>query len=535
MELYTKIMQQCTKYGCAFMNTIGQDCKIKSRCGHESVVSPNQFSKHKIGIYCDDCLGDILIKELATCVNCSKPFIPTETKFLFCSPSCASSISMTEQRKLAQREFNLKRIPSYLNDDGSLMSNEEIEEIKKSKKRKATTLEVQVGDTTYAISKKGKFVEFVEIKSTYESKGCSLLTTEDEYMQMKLTKPLKSMLFDVISICGHKEKSLYYSFIESNTCLYCKRCTIIRARETLIGQAKTDDGYGNSLMTQKLAIDIVKQKCLDIFDAIKTRDGCDSDLLVRPKGSTDDCWLKLKIKSTIASDGNISFRINKLHQSIYLLVSVATQEIWLFDPEIIQVRTYYMKQHKDVYDENLVKNIDDLNKRLEDKYTEQKHIGIFEELNNPISPAMKIEYAFVRKRETTIGFLKFDHNEITGAVYNFKIENLKFQESVVSKQTGRNTFVVNMSKNSRQKSRKPYDIGDNDFYWINLNDAISENFFVVPERLMVTHGFLETKTDKGRKYLSIETNLWINTFKFNYRTINTDREKERLLKIINDK
>lgn len=524
-------MHQCTKYGCDFKHTVGIDCKIISRCGHESIVSPNQFTKYKTGVYCVQCLGDILYQEIATCVNCAKNFVPTETKFLFCSPSCASSISMTDKRKREQKESNLKKNPLYLNDDGSLKSDEEIGEIRRSKKRKGVNLEIQVGETTYSIPKKGKFVDFTEIKSAYESKGCTLLTTEDEYIQMKLCKPLKSMWFDVISICGHQEKSLYYSFTESDTCLYCKRCTIIRARETLIGQAKTDDGYGNSLMTQKLAIDIVKHKCEDMFDGIKTRDGCDSDLLVRPKGSTSDCWLKLKIKSTIHGDGNISFRINKLHQSIYLMVSITTQEIWMFDPDIVQIRTYYMKQNKQVYNDNLVNDNEDLIRRLRDKYTAQKYVGKFDDLNEPISLAMKLEYAYVLKRESTIGFLKFDRNAITGAVYNFKVGNLKFQENVVSKQTGKNTFVANISKNSRQQTRKPYDIGDNDFYWINLNDS-SEDFFVVSEHAMISNGFIETSNEKGHMYLSIQSNPWIYKFKFNYGTINTEHEKERLLGII---
>jgi hypothetical protein len=486
--------------------------------------------KYKVGVYCNDCFGDVLVNELATCLNCSKKFSPTETKFLFCSPSCASSISMTEQRKIALRERNLKRNPLYLNDDGSLKPDDEINSIKKTLKRKCI-FSVQVGETTYEIPKRGKFVEFNDIKSAYESKGCTFLTTEEEYIQMKLCKPLKKMWFDIISICGHKEKSLYYSFIESDTCLYCKRCTIIRARETLIGQAKTDTGYGNSLMTQKLAIDIVKQQCENFFDTMKTRDGCDSDLLVRPKCVTENCWLKLKIKSTIHDKDEISFRINKIHQSIYLMVSIATQEIWLFDPENVLIRTYYMKQNRHVYDENLVKNKDDLIARFIEKYNEHKYTGKFDKLNEPISPQMKLEYEYVLKRESTVTFLKFDRNDIAGAVYNFKVGMLKFQENVVSIQIGKNAVIANISKCSRQKTRKPYDVGDNDFYWINVNDS-SNDFYVVPERAMISHGFIDTIESSGSKYLSIGSNPWVNEYKFNYNTIQSDSEKSKLLSLI---
>lgn len=531
MELYTKVMQQCTRYGCSFKHTVGQNCKLVSRCGHETIVSVNCFMKYKIGVYCTDCMEDIMFSGHAECINCLEQFKPTETKFLFCSASCGSSISMTDERKQQQREKLLKKTLEYVNDDGSLKSLDEIDEIKKSKKRKSPNMEMTIGENTYSIVKKGKFVEFAEIKSAYETAGCKLLTTEEEYIQMKQIKQLKYMLFDVISLCGHQEKSLYYSFTMSNTCLYCKRCTLIRARETLIGQAKTDDGYGNSLMTQKLAIDIIKQKCAVAFRAIKTRDGCDSDLLVIPHGSSDNCWLKLKIKSTINQDGNIFFRISKIHQSIYLLVSIATHEIWMFDPTDIKIRTYYMKQHKDVYNDNIIKNDSDLISRLQKKYTDKKYIGTFDELNDPISPAMKVEYKFVLKRERTIDFFKFDRNEITGAVYNFKIGNLKFQESVVSKQTGKNSFVINMSKNSRQKTKKPYDIGDNDFYWINLNDT-QNYFYVIPEHALVKFGFIQTPDQDGTIYLSISVNQWLEKYKFTYDTINTENEKQRLISLV---
>lgn len=530
--IYNKIMSQCAKYGCSFVHTVGTNCKIVSKCGHETIVSPNQFNKHKIGVYCVECLDNILQSENANCINCEQQFIPTETKFLFCSSSCASSISMTESRKKSLRENMLKKISAYLNDDGSLKSDEEIAEIKKSKKRKISTIDIVVGDNVYTIQKKGKFVDFSKIKSDYEEKGCKLLTTEEEYLLMKQTKPLKAMIFDIVSLCGHNEKSLYYSFTESNTCLYCKRCTLIRARETLIGQAKTDEGFGTSLMTQKLAIDIIKQKCELDFEAIKTRDGCNSDLLVRPREFQDiDCWLKLKIKSTVYGENEISFRINKLHQAVYMFVSIATQEIWLFDPENISVRTYYVTHQRELYKDNAITGTDDLVQKLRARYLERKHVGTFEKLNEPISPAMKLEYKYVLLREKTISFLNFIRNNITGAVYNFKVGNLKFQESVVSKQHKKNSCYINMCKNSRQKTKKPYDVGDNDFYWFNINDE-TETFYVVPENALIESGHIQTESQPGEMYLSIGTTEWLFRYMFNYKTISDTNEKDRLVSLL---
>lgn len=535
MELYMKIVKSCERYGCLFVHTVGHDCLIKSRCGHNSTVSTNEFQKHKLGIYCNDCLGDIFVKEVATCLTCSVQFVPTQTKFLFCSKSCGSRFQMTDERKQDQRKKMLKRTLDYLNDDGSLKSDEEIDNVMRAKRKKQTLITKTFGDSSISFQKVGIFVEYSVIKNAYESKGCILHTTEQEYLTMKEKMNLKSMWFSITSICGHREKSLYYSFLADNTCLYCKKCTLIRARERLIGQGKTEDGYGTSLMTQKLAVDIVKKKCEDMFDCVKTRDGCDSDLLIRPNGNRDDLWLKVKVKSTTFGEGNLCFRINKIYQAIYLLVSIVTEEIWMFDQSELVIRTYYMKQHKNIYDEQLIKSNQDLCQKLAMEHSKNVYTGTFDMLNNPISPTMQLEYKYVLRREQTITYLKFDRNEISGAVYNFRVGKLKFQESVCSKQAGKNIFTANISKNCGQKGRKSYNIGDNDFYWININEKLehSDEFFVVPESALLENGFIDDPSGKkGHKYLTISANPWIYKYRFHWSTVANEPEKNRLLTLL---
>jgi hypothetical protein len=534
MEKYLRVIELCNKYGCKFEYTLGTDCKIISKCGHVTIVQPNQFIKHKLGVYCQDCLDNIFDQQSSVCFNCNVSFSPTKTRFLFCTPRCSVLINMSEDRREKHKQVGLKNVKDYLNEDGTLKSSEKIEEIKNSKKRKLLTQTCEFVDTNgeqQKISKKSNFVEYTNIKNAYESKGCKLLTTEEEYLTLRQKLPLKNLLFDMISICGHTEKSLYYSFIGSNTCLYCKRCTIVRAREISILQAKNDDGYGASLVTQKLAIDIVKKTCENYFDVVKTNDGCDSDIIIRPKNTHDDLWLKIKIKSTIYSEGSIQFRINKIHNSIYIMVSITTQEMWLFDPDKILIKTYYMGNKRAQYDDNFIKSQDNLQLRLNTKYNDKLYTDTFVQVNRPIGKTMQLEYEYVLKRESTIDFLEFKRNEITGSVYNFKVGDLKFQETVFSIMVNKTSLTAYIGKNSGRKTRKPYERGDNDFYWLNPNDT-NNNFYVVPESALISNGYISDAEKIGKTYLSINMNSWLKNYKFNYNTIKTNSESGRLRELL---
>jgi hypothetical protein len=540
---YSNVNAFCIKYCCTILTdqsdfTNQNQFMIRSRCGHNSVVSFNKLMKHKDGVLCLSCHNTLINSGIATCIECDKIFQPTKTTFLYCGPKCGNSRVMTEEKREKIRNSALLRIEKYVSEDGTLKSADEIKVLQKRKRDTQCTEEddgTEEDGSIDVVKRSKSFVKYATIKHTYESCGCKLLTTEDEYLTARNDVALKGVWFDIISVCGHPEKSLYYSFTESDTCLYCKACTHDRAKNLLSDMARSPYGNSTSLMTQKHAIDIVKEMCLDMFEIVKTKDGCDSDILVRPKGVTNDSWLKVKLKSTLSDDNDIKFRIPKIHNSVYLMISITSKEMWIFTPDKLLVRTYYMQTKRSVYIDHFVECINDLKNKLSDLYITSTYNHPFIEANKPISPAMQLEYHYIIKRETILDFFPFERNEVTGAVYNFKIGNTKFQENTFSCQMGKKSMCASLSKNAGrvngQAKRQPYEVGDNDFYWLNKNDGTLE-FYVIPEFELKKY-YLKTSLNEGKMYLGIGEHVkWIEKYKFCYSTIRTNDEKLRLCELI---
>lgn len=618
-DVYTNVLKICDKYFCELITSEdmfepSKIMTIKSSCGHISQISPNKFIKQKIGVYCENCYQKMLLKTTTSCFKCNTEFTPTNNSFLYCSKACAQFRGMTEERKKKIQITLLKRDKKYIDEvSGDLKSLDEISEIQKKRKReKAREKSSKVGICV----KDRKKIDYDTIKSTYESNGCQLLTTEDEYLELRKTVVLKKILFKIISSCGHlTEKSLYYSFTENNTGKLCSDCIDERLSKTMKEYSKTEQGHCRSFTTQKIAIGIIAEICKSTFTIKKTREGCDSDILVKPidltrltesirsTGSTestestrsigstctdtriepsddsihmdvtdvidltdstesgvDDCdddyvddyvdncvddhiiddgideWLKIKIKSTDNENKCTKFKIEKIYdKSIVLMISTSTKEMWIFYPHELEKRTYYMGRQKSKYEKHIVKDEPSENgiiSILKKIYDEKIYNTSVEIANIPLSTAAKLEYAYVKKRENTIKFLDFRQNEINGLVYNFRIGDLKVQEITFSKQKNRDSFTAGLNKNMGGGLTKPYVKGDNDLYWLNLNDS-AELFYVIPESVLIKKEFIQTDEQPGRKYLSITKHShWLESFKFSYLTINKEKEKKRLCDLI---
>ena len=90
----------------------------------------------------------------------------------------------------------------------------------------------------------------------------------------------------------------------------------------------------------------------------------------------------------------------------------------------------------------------------------------------------------------------------------------------------------NNGKINRKKNTKSYDIGDNDYYWLNADDK--KLFYVLPEKILIEKGYIGYNGNK--KQLKInprETthNQWIQPYKFNYTSFELV-DKNRLLSIL---
>jgi hypothetical protein len=122
-------------------------------------------------------------------------------------------------------------------------------------------------------------------------------------------------------------------------------------------------------------------------------------------------------------------------------------------------------------------------------------------------------------------------------VYDFKIREKKVQEKVgyIDKVKNVNVFCLwkNNGKINGNREQKCYDIGDNDYYWLNADDK--QLFYVIPQDILIKKGFVGYSGNKKQLRINPKEtshNAWVLPYKFNYNSINTN-DKLRLLKIIN--
>jgi hypothetical protein len=121
-----------------------------------------------------------------------------------------------------------------------------------------------------------------------------------------------------------------------------------------------------------------------------------------------------------------------------------------------------------------------------------------------------------------------------GTVYDFKIGNFKVQEKVTK--MNNNECRFQLCKNNGNKNKKKtliqYNIGDNDFYWLNCDNK--KMFFVIPEKILFDKNIIGN--NKTNLFLKItikeilhKKSSWLQPYLFNYENI----DKERLLNILN--
>ena len=80
-----------------------------------------------------------------------------------------------------------------------------------------------------------------------------------------------------------------------------------------------------------------------------------------------------------------------------------------------------------------------------------------------------------------------------------------------------------------KKIRQTYEIGDNDFYWLNCKNT--SNFYVIPESILVEKGYLGNYEKKIKSLTISKTNkitFWTKDYLFNYDNL----DKEKLCQIL---
>jgi hypothetical protein len=370
----------------------------------------------------------------------------------------------------------------------------------------------------------------------FNKHNCKLLTTKEEHCEISKNKAYK---LNYIASCGHNHIVFYNVFKSRGTGIICPSC-----KNKEIGNTKKEKIQNNEMskthnIEQEFKfIQKISELLKNDFEIIKAFDGCNVDMIFRPNNITDDSWVGIQVKTNNVRYLTYSFHINNIYKDCLLLFYCCEDEsIWLIPENIIgeqkKVSIGYNRSKYNIYKvtkENIINKLNEL-------YNNTSKFD-FDTLNTPSNIYQQREQDFRKYRENKLDFIKFDYDNMEGTVYDFKIGSLKIQEKV-AKMDDNNRCCFQMCKNNGIINKKPnqiqYNIGDNDFYWLNCHNK--KYFFVIPEKILADKKVIgNEKENKNRKILKITINetlhknsSWLQPYMFDYENI----DKERLLNILN--
>lgn len=373
--------------------------------------------------------------------------------------------------------------------------------------------------------------KYDNIINVFNSKNCSLLTTYDEFNE--IVKNSNNFKLNYIASCGHTHNVFYNVFKNRNTGVVCPSC------KHKINCDKKKELIKNNIKSKICNIEqefyVIKKlenKLKDTFNFIKAFDGCKIDVIYKPKHILTDEWVGIQVKTTGKINNNTyGFNVNGIYDNcLILLYCCENDNVWLIPENVIKnqkkISIGIYKSKYEIYDvsNNLIDKLNELY-IITNKYT-------FELLNTPKNIYQKREQEFRLFREKQLKFLNFCYDELEGTVYDFKVDGLKIQEKVSG--VVNNYCIFHLYKNNGVNCKSQYNSGDNDFYW--LNSEKKDFFLVIPEKVMVDNGYI----NNSKKYtlkITFKDVLcvklkWLQSYLFNYETINQDNEKNRLINLL---
>lgn len=378
---------------------------------------------------------------------------------------------------------------------------------------------------------------YENILKEFNNRNCKLLTTKEEHNEILKSVKNKPYKLNYIASCGHNHNVFYNVFKSRNTGIICPSCKNKKIGEDKKQQIKNNEISKTYTIEQEyIFIKKISELLKNNFDILKAFDGCDVDIIFRPKNIIDDKWVGIQVKTTNVRHLTYSFHINNIYKDCLLLFYCCEDEnMWLIPENIIcnqkKVSIGYNKSKYNIY--KVCK--DNITNKLNELYKNTSKFE-FEKLNKPKCIYQQREKEFRKYREEKINFLNFENDDMEGNVYDFKVGNFKVQEKVAKIndnkccfQICKNDGLINGSQNQIQ-----YDISDNDFYWLNCDNK--KTFFVVPESILINKEIIGNNGKKRTKTIKIIVKETLNKniaclqpYMFDYENI----DKARLLNIFN--
>lgn len=361
------------------------------------------------------------------------------------------------------------------------------------------------------------------IATVFSDKGCCINLSEDEFY--KEYKNNKTKL-QYTALCGHINYVSYSGFKSLNQGINCPSCvnknTGIKLSELRFGENKNSSIEQESECI-KYFIELTKQH----FQVIKTFDGCNSDIALKPISNQNNLWLGIQVKTTSSERDKYTrhtFRLNCINYDncLILCICIKDKKMWLIPYEDVNGLSSIGISNKSKYNKYEI-TLDNIQETLL-KYYENMNKFEFDILNTPTSNTQKQEQEYRKLRETKIDFIEFVYPNIEGTVYDFKIGNKKIQEKVgfICKNNP-NSFGFNLTKSDGRTQKCSYKPGDNDLYWLNCKN--NSKFHLIPEHILIEKRFVGEECQKQHLYVSLtnKNTAWCNNYLFDYNNLDKDR------------
>jgi hypothetical protein len=369
-----------------------------------------------------------------------------------------------------------------------------------------------------------------EVVHEFNIRNCKLLTSEEDFLIVNNINRSFNFKLYYIASCGHNHTVFYNVFKYRSTGIVCRSC------KNKINQIKMKDQFETNKIPK---LNNIQQECNYInkiinllqekFNIIKAFDGCLVDIIFKPKNIIENNWVGIQVKTTFTRKLTYSFCLNNNYKNCLMLLYCCDDNATWLIPEnninnITKISIGYKKSKYNIYkiDENL------LSDKLNELYLITSKFN-FDILDKPINIYQQREQEFRKYRERIIDFIQFDYPFMEGTNYDFKINNYNIQEKVTQLgndnrynfQLIKNNGIINNKRNQIQ-----YDIGDNDFYWLNC--ANESFFFVIPEQVLIDKEIIGNKNKKLLLKLVVKEQLhknseWLQPYLFQYDKLDKDR------------
>lgn len=324
-------------------------------------------------------------------------------------------------------------------------------------------------------------MDYENVYDTFINKGCKLITTKEEYFDLK--KICKIPKLNYIASCDHIHSVHYNVFKSRNTGVICPKCVINKNKQfsgkiTISGQS-INHYYHDTAITY--IVDLIKNN----YTYKNTHEGHALDLLIKPIEESSDLWLQLKIKTTngVCKDSYGFNNNNNCNYKDCIIICICNDDkkMWLFDgPDIDNIQKISIGKNNSKYTEKGI-NITNINDKILNKY---KTINLIssdsENINLPKCIKIEKEYSELRKKYT-----KYEFTNVCKYIHtDFKLDNNNFQEKVGSMYKNKNSVNFKLTKRDNVSRRtQPYNKGDNDFYWLHFPNK--RHFYLIPENVLL--------------------------------------------------